>query len=99
MMMMMVTGSKPATASLSSFSSGFVTPTKLSVASPDGSTGTTIGGTSCEGEAQSDDNGKLEKAIAKETVLHDTVLYMNTPPSPNSTMLEMQKEEIREICD
>eukprot|EP00957_Ditylum_brightwellii_P171803 13078603-Ditylum_brightwellii.AAC.1 len=82
MMMIMVTGSKPASASPSSFSSGFVTPTKSSVASPDGSTGTTVSTTSCEGEGEvlHDDDDKLEKAIAKETVLYDTVLYMNTPP-------------------
>eukprot|EP00957_Ditylum_brightwellii_P178553 13600909-Ditylum_brightwellii.AAC.1 len=70
MMMMMVTGVMPASATPSSFLSGFVTLTKLSAASPDGSTGTTISATFCEGEAEHDD--ELEKAIAKETVLHDT---------------------------
>eukprot|EP00957_Ditylum_brightwellii_P103419 7880330-Ditylum_brightwellii.AAC.1 len=99
MMMMMVTGSKPASASPSSFSSGFVTPTKSSVASPDGSTGTTVSATFCEGEREilHDDNDKLEKAIARDTVLHDTALYMNTPPLLDSTMTESHKKEIREI--
>eukprot|EP00957_Ditylum_brightwellii_P147997 11268714-Ditylum_brightwellii.AAC.1 len=39
----------------SSFSSGFITPTKLSVTSPDSSTGTTISSTSVEKDADQED--------------------------------------------
>eukprot|EP00957_Ditylum_brightwellii_P109618 8360817-Ditylum_brightwellii.AAC.2 len=49
---MMATGSKPASAPPSSPSSGFVTPTKSSVASPTNSTGTTVSVTSCKGEGE-----------------------------------------------
>eukprot|EP00957_Ditylum_brightwellii_P150898 11490304-Ditylum_brightwellii.AAC.1 len=94
--MAMVTGAKPASASPSSFLNSFVTPTKLSVASPDGSAGTTINSTSGEGNAK---QAELEKAIAKETVLHDTVLYMSIPPSPDSTMSDIKKKSIKKMCD
>eukprot|EP00957_Ditylum_brightwellii_P012511 945398-Ditylum_brightwellii.AAC.1 len=52
MKMMIVTGSKPASASPSSLSSGFITPTKLYDASPANSTGTFASATSCEGEGE-----------------------------------------------
>eukprot|EP00957_Ditylum_brightwellii_P172830 13157249-Ditylum_brightwellii.AAC.1 len=66
---MVVTGANSAFASPSSFLSGFVTPTKSSVASPDSSTGTTTTSTSSKGNAEQEE---LEKATAKGTVLHDT---------------------------
>eukprot|EP00957_Ditylum_brightwellii_P082361 6263210-Ditylum_brightwellii.AAC.1 len=97
----MAIGSRPASTSHSSPSSGFVIPTKSSVASPANSTGTTVSANSCKGEGGKliDDNEELEKAITIDTVLHETVLYGSTPPSPNSTMSEAHKKEVREICD
>eukprot|EP00957_Ditylum_brightwellii_P022047 1663469-Ditylum_brightwellii.AAC.1 len=84
MMMMMVTGSKPVSSSLSSPSGEFVTPTKSFVASPANSTGTTVSATSYEGEGEKliDEDEELEKVVARDTVLHDNVLYMSTPHPP-----------------
>eukprot|EP00957_Ditylum_brightwellii_P089356 6803579-Ditylum_brightwellii.AAC.1 len=66
---MMVTGSKPASASPSPTSSRLVTPTKSSVASPTNSTSTTVSATSCKGEGEKlvGNNEELEKALAKDT--------------------------------
>eukprot|EP00957_Ditylum_brightwellii_P130709 9971192-Ditylum_brightwellii.AAC.2 len=70
LLMACIERSKPTSASPSSPSSGFVTPTKSSVANPANSTGTTVSATSCKGEDEKlmDDNDELEKAISKETV-------------------------------
>eukprot|EP00957_Ditylum_brightwellii_P048786 3701139-Ditylum_brightwellii.AAC.1 len=97
MMMMMVTGAKPLVPVLTStlFSNGLITPTKSSVqsmSSPVGTASTTVSGTSVE----DDDNDKLEQTIAEETVLHDTVLYMNTPLSHDSTIPDPNIKQIRD---
>eukprot|EP00957_Ditylum_brightwellii_P136295 10394579-Ditylum_brightwellii.AAC.2 len=92
-MMMMVTGAKPpAPVSTSTlFSSGLVAPTKSSVhtaSSPEGIASTTVSGTSAK------DNDELEQKITEETVLNDTVLYMNTPPSPDSIIPDPNIQQI-----
>eukprot|EP00957_Ditylum_brightwellii_P020685 1559676-Ditylum_brightwellii.AAC.1 len=74
LLMTRMEGYKPASALPSSPSSGFVTPTKSSVASPANSTGTTVSATSCKGEGEKliHDNEELKKATARNTALHDT---------------------------
>eukprot|EP00957_Ditylum_brightwellii_P136018 10372658-Ditylum_brightwellii.AAC.1 len=60
--------------------SGLVTKTKCSVhpaSSPESTANNTVTSTSVE-------DNKLERKIADETVLHDTVTYMKTPLSPDS---------------
>eukprot|EP00957_Ditylum_brightwellii_P026781 2025663-Ditylum_brightwellii.AAC.1 len=44
-----------------------------------------------------DDDDALEREIAKETVLHDTIMQMHTPLSPLSTMSESEKAQINKI--
>eukprot|EP00957_Ditylum_brightwellii_P004721 358969-Ditylum_brightwellii.AAC.1 len=97
-MMMMVTGVKPPVPVPTStlFSNVLVTPTKSSVQSmksPEGTAITTVSGTSVEDK----DDDKIEQKITEEIVLHDTALYMNTPPSPGSAIPDPNIQQIRDI--
>eukprot|EP00957_Ditylum_brightwellii_P196745 14990153-Ditylum_brightwellii.AAC.1 len=51
--------------------------------------------TPTKGAATEED--ELEKEIAKEMVLHNTVLHMKTPPSSVSMMSESEKAQINKI--
>eukprot|EP00957_Ditylum_brightwellii_P096543 7352676-Ditylum_brightwellii.AAC.1 len=86
----------PAPATISSYPSGFIMPTmsvNSSILKTHDST-TTIRSTHVEENAEA-----LEKKIAPEIVIHDTVLYMNILPSPDFKMTETKKEGIKKICE
>eukprot|EP00957_Ditylum_brightwellii_P155682 11851982-Ditylum_brightwellii.AAC.1 len=91
MMMMVVTGTKSPASSPSSF-------TLLHVVTPTKGAATTGSITTFNTEltAQTKED-TLEKQIAVEMVLHDTVMHMQTPLPPEPTMSESEKAQINKI--
>eukprot|EP00957_Ditylum_brightwellii_P162394 12366222-Ditylum_brightwellii.AAC.1 len=92
MMMMMVTCSKSSSSSISTPSP----PSSLSV-SPSTSPSNFVTPSKRGDESKNDDDYSIECAIARETVLHDTVMQMHTPTSPSTSMSESDKAQINKI--
>jgi hypothetical protein len=105
MMMMMITGNKKPVQSFTNLSSSSSATTSSSTSSPHAITPPTykpapaftptpsMSPSSPPKEYISFD--EMEKRIGEETVLHDTVLYMKTPPHPSDD--DSNKDEVEKI--
>eukprot|EP00957_Ditylum_brightwellii_P051990 3943748-Ditylum_brightwellii.AAC.1 len=80
-MMMMMTGAKSPVSSISSLSP--LSPPNFS--------------TPTKGAEATTEDDELEQEIVKEMVLHNTIMHMNTMPTPLSTMSESEKAQINKI--